>query len=96
MRTKSHADLENEENVSSNDLVSSQSVAEVWAGAITPASGFVALPMALLRLQSNLRLSATDFVVLANLLEGGRWRIPAHHDDCKKDGGSSAHSSAFR
>jgi len=48
-------------------------VAEVWGDAISNKSGFVAIPMALLRLQSQLEISPTDFGVLTNLL-AHRWR----------------------
>jgi predicted transcriptional regulator len=50
-------------------------VKEKWAGAVTEASGFVAIPMSLLRLQTKLDLSATDMVVLINLL--AHWWDPA-------------------
>lgn len=43
-------------------------VKEKWQGAVTEGSGFVAVPMALLRLQSKYSLSATDMLVLINLL----------------------------
>ena len=46
-----------------------------WSGAVTEASGFVAVPVALLRLQKKLRLSATDMLVLVNLL--AHWWDPA-------------------
>ena len=49
-------------------------VAEKWQGAVMPGSGFAAIPMALLRLQKSLGLSATDLVVLVNLL--GHWWEP--------------------
>ena len=39
-----------------------------WQGAVTEGSGFVAVPMALLRLQTKLNLTATDMLVLVNLL----------------------------
>ena len=43
-------------------------VAEKWQGAVNEDSGFVAIPMTLLRLQTKLKLTATDMVVLTNLL----------------------------
>lgn len=43
-------------------------VKEKWLGAVTDGSGFVAIPMSLLRLQTKLKLTATDLVVLVNLL----------------------------
>lgn len=43
-------------------------VKEKWQGAVTPSSGFVAVPVSLLRLQTNLHLTPTDMVVLINLL----------------------------
>lgn len=39
-----------------------------WQGAITQGSGFVAVPMALLRLQTQFGLSPTEMMVLINLL----------------------------
>ncbi len=49
-------------------------VKEKWQGAVREGSGFVAVPMALLRLQSKYELSATDMLVLINLL--GHWWEP--------------------
>lgn len=43
-------------------------IKEKWQGAVTHSSGFVAIPVALLRLQTQLKLTATDMVVLANFL----------------------------
>jgi len=57
-----------------DDLVS-VTVKEKWQGAVTEGSGFVALPMALLRLQTKLKLTATDMLVLTNLL--AHWWSPA-------------------
>jgi predicted transcriptional regulator len=39
-----------------------------WQGAVTDASGFVAVPLVLLRMQAKLRLTPTDLGVLVNLL----------------------------
>lgn len=50
-------------------------VKEKWQGAVTEASGFVAIPMSLLRLQTKLKLTATDMVVLVNLL--AHWWDPS-------------------
>jgi predicted transcriptional regulator len=50
-------------------------VKEKWQGAVTEGSGFVAVPMSLLRLQSKYDLTATDMVVLINLL--AHWWDPA-------------------
>lgn len=47
---------------------------EVWGEAINDRSGFVAIPMSLLRLQAELEISPTDFGVLINLL-AHRWRM---------------------
>ena len=52
-----------------------QTVKEKWQGAVTEGSGFVAIPMTLLRLQAKLKLTATDMVVLINLL--AHWWDPA-------------------
>jgi predicted transcriptional regulator len=43
-------------------------IKEKWQGAVTEGSGFVAVPVALLRLQSKYDLTATDMLVLINLL----------------------------
>jgi predicted transcriptional regulator len=43
-------------------------IKEKWQGAVTASSGFVAVPVSLLRLQTQLKLSATDMLVLINLL----------------------------
>ena len=40
----------------------------LWQGAINDQSGFVAVPLSLLRLQSRLELTATDMMVVINLL----------------------------
>ena len=50
-------------------------VKQKWQGAVTEGSGFVAIPMALLRLQTKLNLTPTDMVVLVNLL--AHWWDPA-------------------
>lgn len=50
-------------------------VKEKWQGAVTDGSGFVAIPMSLLRLQTRLKLTPTDMVVLINLL--AHWWDPA-------------------
>ena len=50
-------------------------VKEKWQGAVTDGSGFVAVPMSLLRLQSKYDLTATDMLVLINLL--AHWWDPA-------------------
>jgi DNA-binding MarR family transcriptional regulator len=50
-------------------------VKEKWQGAVTTGSGFVAVPMALLRLQSKYQLTQTDMVVLINLL--AHWWEPS-------------------
>ncbi|MDK8186032.1 helix-turn-helix domain-containing protein [Sphingomonas zeae] len=43
-------------------------VKEKWQGAVNEGSGFVAVPMSLLRLQSKYQLNPTDMLVLINLL----------------------------
>jgi predicted transcriptional regulator len=50
-------------------------VKEKWQGAVNEGSGFVAVPMALLRLQSRYDLSPTDMLVLINLL--AHWWDPS-------------------
>lgn len=49
-------------------------VKEKWQGAVTQGSGFVAIPMALLRLQTKYELTPTEMLVLINLL--GHWWEP--------------------
>lgn len=43
-------------------------IKEKWQGAVTKGSGFVAIPVALLRLQSKFELTPTEMLVLINLL----------------------------
>jgi predicted transcriptional regulator len=43
-------------------------IKEKWQGAVTEGSGFVAVPVALLRLQSKYGLTPTEMLVLINLL----------------------------
>lgn len=43
-------------------------VKDKWQGAVTEGSGFVAVPLALLRLQSKYSLTPTEMLVLINLL----------------------------
>lgn len=50
-------------------------IKEKWQGAVTAGSGFVAVPVALLRLQSKYGLTPTDMLVLINLL--AHWWDPA-------------------
>lgn len=50
-------------------------IKEKWQGAVTQGSGFVAVPVALLRLQSKYDLTSTDMLVLINLL--AHWWNPA-------------------
>lgn len=50
-------------------------IKEKWQGAVTQGSGFVAIPVALLRLQSKYELTPTDMLVLINLL--AHWWDPA-------------------
>ena len=51
-------------------------IKEKWQGAVTDGSGFVAVPMSLLRLQTKYKLTATEMLVLVNLL--AHWWDPAH------------------
>lgn len=55
--------------------VSAYRIADKWKGAVSEGSGWVAIPMSLLRLQTKLDLTATDMVVLANFL--AHWWDPA-------------------
>lgn len=57
------------------DALVAVTVEEKWQGAVTNRSGFVAVPMSLLRLQTKLKLTATDMLVLTNLL--AHWWSPA-------------------
>lgn len=52
------------------DLVETATVTikEKWQGAVTKGSGFVAIPVALLRLQAKFELTPTEMLVLINLL----------------------------
>jgi len=50
-------------------------IKDKWQGAVTQGSGFVAVPVALLRLQSKYGLTPTDMLVLINLL--AHWWDPA-------------------
>lgn len=50
-------------------------IKDKWQGAVTQGSGFVAVPVALLRLQAKYRLSPTEMMVLINLL--AHWWDPA-------------------
>ncbi|QIG53901.1 helix-turn-helix domain-containing protein [Altererythrobacter sp. BO-6] len=50
-------------------------VAAKWQGAVGPSSGFVAVPMTLLRLQSKYGLTPTEMLVLINLL--AHWWEPS-------------------
>lgn len=43
-------------------------IKEKWQGAVTDGSGFVAIPVALLRLQTKYRLTPTEMLVVMNLL----------------------------
>ena len=56
------------------EITSTDTVARKWQGAVTEGSGFVAVPLALLRLQGDYSLSATDMLVLINLL--AHWWTP--------------------
>lgn len=57
-----------EPTLSENDEDRRHSIKDKWQGAVTEGSGFVAVPMALLRLQSKYGLTATELLVLINLL----------------------------
>jgi predicted transcriptional regulator len=69
LRSPEGAALTAEEEITSKDTV-----AKKWQGAVTEGSGFVAVPLSLLRLQSEYGLSATDMMVLINLL--AHWWSP--------------------
>lgn len=60
--------LEEAELAEGQEITARDTVALKWKGAVTEGSGFVAVPLALLRLQSEYGLSATDMLVLINLL----------------------------
>lgn len=60
--------MKNENNIEISAPSSSQSVKEKWQGAVNETSGFVAVPVSLLKLQLKLGLSAVDMIVLINLL----------------------------
>lgn len=73
------ADHTTQESAAPQPLVEDDAVTvtvkDKWQGAVTAASGFVAIPMSLLRLQTKLKLTATDMLVLTNLL--AHWWSPA-------------------
>jgi Zn-dependent protease with chaperone function len=50
-------------------------IKEKWQGAVTQGSGFVAIPLALLRMQTKYGLSQTEMMVLINLL--AHWWEPS-------------------
>lgn len=50
-------------------------IKDKWQGAVTQGSGFVAIPVALLRLQTKYGLTPTEMLVLINLL--AHWWDPA-------------------
>lgn len=56
------------------EISAKDTIALKWQGAVTEGSGFVAIPLALLRLQQEYALSATDMLVLINLL--AHWWSP--------------------
>lgn len=58
-----------------SDETAAVTIKEKWQGAVTEGSGFVAVPVALLRLQSKYNLTPTDMRVLINLL--AHWWDPA-------------------
>lgn len=60
---------------SQEDEITAISVKDKWQGAVTDGSGFAAVPLSLLRLQTKLGLSQTDMVVLINLL--AHWWDPS-------------------
>lgn len=61
-------------NPHGNDRATAQAAGmrNLWGGAITDRSGFVAVPVSLLKLQPRLGLSPIDMMVLINLL-AHRW-----------------------
>jgi len=71
----STADAQAQPQAANADNENRITVAEKWQGAVTEGSGFVAVPMALLRLQSKYGLTATDMLVLINLL--AHWWDPS-------------------
>ena len=56
------------EQVSEAEAARVMTVTERWQGAVAPGAGFVAVPMSLLRLQTQYGLTATDMMVLINLI----------------------------
>lgn len=75
MGTEAPQSLEKDPKLSLGDDPVAVTVKDKWQGAVTDGSGFVAIPMALLRLQTKLKLTATDMLVLTNLL--AHWWNPA-------------------
>lgn len=56
------------EELTKADEVTKITVKEKWQGAVTDGSGFVAIPIAFLRLQTKYSLTATEMLVIVNLL----------------------------
>lgn len=78
------------EALKDEELPEASTIASKWQGAVTEGSGWVAIPMSLLRLQTELGLTSTDMVVLTNLLahwwEPGRAVFPRSNIIAKRMG----------
>ncbi|HBR83220.1 MAG TPA: hypothetical protein DD861_03340 [Erythrobacter sp.] len=57
-----------------SDITGKDTVAEKWGKAVGPGSGWVAVPLSLLRLQQKYDLNPTEMLVLINLL--AHWWSP--------------------
>jgi predicted transcriptional regulator len=75
LETPSIHETEQELPAGNSEDVAYPTVKERWQGAVGSGSGFVAVPIALLRLQIRLGLTPTDLLVLINLL--AHWWDPA-------------------
>lgn len=60
--------IEELEELEELEEVPSQTIKEKWQGAVNETSGFVGVPVSLLKLQKRLGLTAVDMIVLINLL----------------------------
>jgi hypothetical protein len=73
--------MENALSVSSSEVATTTTssvpspIKDKWQGAVTQGSGFVAVPMVLLRMQTKYGLSQTEMMVLINLL--AHWWEPS-------------------
>ena len=63
-----------EESGNGAEITAKDTIAEKWGNAVGPGSGWVAVPLSLLRLQQKYELNPTEMLVLINLL--AHWWSP--------------------